>query len=820
VIGLPSEGEILAQEEEAHPAVVELATLLSLSSRIEPELLRGVRLAAAPQLHAGVEGDLWFSPLVASRGPDGITFHPEVMQLLRRRLRGQVKRETVGLVWRVTQRLHRDLSPALALEERVAWHAIAGVPGSTPAIEEELGRALVTLLEEARPGIARWLAQAWPRLPAEARRTRTAWQLKEAARPYLGAYRIRADEAPAGLGELDLRATVERLPDVRLTVRRVGRLIQLGRVKPDRAVAIQVPETDPRLIELRWTEGVRGRTELVQLRPGGAAHYPVGFGPVRLRTLRGALYQLPARRPVAVYLSYARTDGEALASRLATALLSYGFRTERLSDRTQRGIGRRTRTDASLDAADILVLFLTPDAMRSRDLQAEWSGALANGKPILSAMVEISAHKLSQELRSLQPLDLRGLEMDEAVARLLAAIDTITETLPEDEREPTSAPRPSDVETSAMSEWVKSFAELLKQFALSVDIVDEGTFNRVRDHVIEYMRNELEAAYFGLMTRSVVDGQPGLQTTWSSADQGSATTIRTGDSYTRQVSIAFDQRRPLWVVSADGGALRDVDDPAGYLDLWSGATGLPRYVAPVDEPMKTSIMVPLVRVGQALGVMYIESTTHVEATLVAEQELTTLAEALAILIELREANKAQTAGTQQAVSQLGRFLGTAKFPRLTKPNLFLASADNADSHVLGILKGVLAEFDSKVTVFDWQEITDSGAITSQIADRIVRSRYGICYFSEPAPSGVEYGYVDNPNVIFEAGMLHALINAPDAPPSGWIPVREEDSPPAPFDFADQRVEKVPRDQDGQVVEERLRAQIQRRIVALLRDDTG
>ncbi len=62
-----------------------------------------------------------------------------------------------------------------------------------------------------------------------------------------------------------------------------------------------------------------------------------------------------------------------------------------------------------------------------------------------------------------------------------------------------------------MSELVKTFAELLRQFALSVDIVDQATFNRVRDHVVEYMRNELEAAYFGLMTRSTIDGQPGLQ---------------------------------------------------------------------------------------------------------------------------------------------------------------------------------------------------------------------------------------------------------------------------------------------------------------------
>jgi hypothetical protein len=371
-----------------------------------------------------------------------------------------------------------------------------------------------------------------------------------------------------------------------------------------------------------------------------------------------------------------------------------------------------------------------------------------------------------------------------------------------------------------VSELVKSFGELLKQFALSVDIVGEVTFNRVRDYVVEYMRNELDTAYFGLMTRSVIDGQPGLQTTWSSADQGSATTIRTGDRYTRQVSLCFDQRRALWVVSNDGTPLREVREPDGFVDLWGGATNLPMYMAPVDEPMQTSIMLPLVRMGRPLGVMYLESVAHVEATPVAKHELMTLADAVAILIELRDANKSQTEGTDTAVTQLGRFLRTAKFPRLTKPNLFLASADDADTQVLGVLREVLAEFDSMVSVFDWQEIADAGAITSQIADRIVRSRYGICYFSEPDPSDGGPKYADNPNVIFEAGMLHALINAPDAPPSGWIPVREDDSPPAPFDFADQRIERVPRDSDGKVDEERFRKQLRRRMTALLKEDAG
>lgn len=70
--------------------------------------------------------------------------------------------------------------------------------------------------------------------------------------------------------------------------------------------------------------------------------------------------------------------------------------------------------------------------------------------------------------------------------------------------------------------------------------------------------------------------------------------------------------------------------------------------------------------------------------------------------------------------------------------------------------------------------------------------------------------MDNPNVIFEAGMLHALINSPDAPPSGWIPVREEDSPAAPFDFAAERIEKVPRTR-GELDVVKFRAQLERRL---------
>lgn len=62
---------------------------------------------------------------------------------------------------------------------------------------------------------------------------------------------------------------------------------------------------------------------------------------------------------------------------------------------------------------------------------------------------------------------------------------------------------------NAMSELVTTFADL-RWDALLVDTVDQGTFVRVRDGA------ELQAAYLGLMTWSVIDGQPRPQTTWRS----------------------------------------------------------------------------------------------------------------------------------------------------------------------------------------------------------------------------------------------------------------------------------------------------------------
>lgn len=104
-----------------------------------------------------------------------------------------------------------------------------------------------------------------------------------------------------------------------------------------------------------------------------------------------------------------------------------------------------------------------------------------------------------------------------------------------------------------MTESVTTFAERLSHFALSVDIVTDDTFDTVRDLVVDNMRNELEAAYFGLMELTEVNNRPGLRTIWSSTGSESSTTIHDAHgNHTQQVCVAFDRGRPLWVVDKGG----------------------------------------------------------------------------------------------------------------------------------------------------------------------------------------------------------------------------------------------------------------------------
>ncbi len=268
--------DFLTEFRRAHPVAADLARYASPAVRIESSLLRDLRLALLPGSGPDVEADLWFSRLVRSRGPDGIALRPDVLETLRTDLRGD---DRAAEAWPIIEAAHAGGSPALILEEQVAWLVISEA-GDT-RVEDELHRALAALDGGSRPHLARWAANAWPRLPEAARGTTAGWLLGQAS----GAGPLRVTAAPDGIGNLDVAALAgSRVP---LGVRRDGPVLELGTVSGPGAAVIDVLDTEPRLVDVLHDD----RRETVAVPSGALVRVAVG-GDVRLVNALREVFEL------------------------------------------------------------------------------------------------------------------------------------------------------------------------------------------------------------------------------------------------------------------------------------------------------------------------------------------------------------------------------------------------------------------------------------------------------------------------------------------------------------------------------------------------
>lgn len=366
-----------------------------------------------------------------------------------------------------------------------------------------------------------------------------------------------------------------------------------------------------------------------------------------------------------------------------------------------------------------------------------------------------------------------------------------------------------------MNGSARTFGHHLKQFALSVDILDAEMLKSTSRIVEAYVKNQFQVAYFEVVAEAIIDEERGIQTIYSSEGHRTWRTLKTHEGkYDRQLALCFDRGIPLWIVNSEKRPLRDCTN---YKDLWSEQDDLPRYITPpINQQIRTSIIVPAKLGTRTVGVLDLEASPYLEITDVAKIELETLGSAMAHLINRGDFNQSRWDATQEALATLQKIVSSGHLLQLAKPCVFVASSSQANEEVLALIMEVLQEFVDKISIVQWSDITESGTVTLQIVQQISNARFGVCYFSEPIPN--EPGkFKDNPNVIFEAGMLHALTNSPGNLPSAWVPIREKESPPAPFDFASERIEIVPRLADGTVNEERFRVRLRERMRRLLGD---
>ena len=263
------------------PGARELGLLLSVAVRVEPTLIRAVRLHLAPTCDVGTEADLWFSDWVGTRGVDAVSFRPSIRRTLQARLSMRLAAadatDPAWRLWPIIAAVHHQISPALALEERVTWLSVLVAAGAATKdqVDAALRPALRAVVTDGRRGVSDWFAAARGRLPDVARRTVTAWQLEQTTSPPHPA----ADALRPGRLELpDVAALAPVLLDVSLSVRRAGPRLMFNPDDPAGAEIIRVPDTDPVVLELTSSTG-SANTRTLQLSRDIATTVEVGSGP-------------------------------------------------------------------------------------------------------------------------------------------------------------------------------------------------------------------------------------------------------------------------------------------------------------------------------------------------------------------------------------------------------------------------------------------------------------------------------------------------------------------------------------------------------------
>ena len=364
-----------------------------------------------------------------------------------------------------------------------------------------------------------------------------------------------------------------------------------------------------------------------------------------------------------------------------------------------------------------------------------------------------------------------------------------------------------------MNKAIQTFGDYLLQFGLTIDIVDDRTFNDFMGIIIDYVENYLNINHFSLKIKNINDVNVGLLAVKGHDETKTISVINESGKITGQTAYAFVNKTALWITDENQKDLKDKS--AHHVDLWNKKTDFPQVSTHKQPNVKTSIIVPIIRDNEAVGVVEFDTFIYTEATATAKNELKKIADTISRVHYLYRSYKAQRGNTDKAIKRLRTDLRNRSWPGLTKPQIFVSFPAKGAPDVIEKMKAVLDSFKGRVIVMYWDNCNDSGKVDQQIIESIAKSKFGVCYFSEPMPEGSEYKYFDNPNVIFEAGMFQSLTNSPGEKPIGWVPIREKESPAPPFDYGSERILLVERSNNNSLDDEKFVRLLNNRISNLL-----
>jgi chromosomal replication initiator protein len=175
--------ERIEELRSTNEAAADLALLASLAARIEPELLRRLRLETLPTAGAETEADLWFSGVVAAKSTSWAVLVPEVAELLRTACRGRFDERHQRIARDAIRWAHASASSLVLLEDEIHWHTMRG---EQEAIEQKLVAIVEALRSDDGLPVAQWALRALPRFSTTVRELPGAWVIRLVAEQQLG----------------------------------------------------------------------------------------------------------------------------------------------------------------------------------------------------------------------------------------------------------------------------------------------------------------------------------------------------------------------------------------------------------------------------------------------------------------------------------------------------------------------------------------------------------------------------------------------------------------------------------------------------------
>ena len=306
VFNQPSASEIINRLNEKIPGAVQLAQWLSLAARIEPELIRQVRLSLLPWLTATAEADLFFSPIVSQRSSDWIILSANIAEELRKNLKRKLKgrrsdKNKVEFARALLKQAHLRAPAEIILEEEIIWISVKQPGGKGRAIKEidtKLWGVLVHLFKNTEDSLplARWSASSSDRLPELINETAYYHPLLLAASSLLDGRRISAGKRikPGAFRNLApyLPESTKRI-DVWAALTIQGLDFQPHKVKGYER--IELPLTDPLLVEVKAGSG---KAQVVYFNRFESQLVPVQSGSVEVKTLLRDIYRFRPKKKV------------------------------------------------------------------------------------------------------------------------------------------------------------------------------------------------------------------------------------------------------------------------------------------------------------------------------------------------------------------------------------------------------------------------------------------------------------------------------------------------------------------------------------------